>query len=855
MATRGRTSATTRRGRAPTDGARTAWPGSRDDGQRLCFALALWNGRDPILKERLFGLTNKEGNHGEDVKEYYFYLDATPTSSYLRYLYKYPQAAYPYDDLVATNGARSRTEFEYELLDTGVFDDDRYFDVEVEYAKASPDDIAVRITVTNRGPEAASLHLLPTLWFRNTWSWGGDEPRPSLALASVGGVDAIAVAHPVLGTRWLRCEGAGELLFTENETNLERLAGLRNRTPFVKDAFHSYLVHGRRDAVNPARTGTKAAAHYELTVGPGRSKVVRLRLSEAGEAPAPLGADLDALVERRRREADAFYATVTPASLDADSALVMRQALAGMLWTKQVYHYDVHRWLGERGTDPFSTTGPDGRNRHWQHMVNADVISMPDKWEYPWFAAWDLAFHVLALTLVDEDFAKGQLELMLRESYLHPSGQLPAYEWNFGDVNPPVHAWATIYTYRLEEAARGKGDLDWLERVFHKLLLNFTWWVNRKDRDGQQPVRGRVPGPRQHRRLRPERAAAHRRLPRAGRRDGLDGAVLPEHARDRRRAGEAPADLRGHGDEVRRALPVDRDLDDAHRRRDRDVGRGGRVLLRRPAPTRRDQRAAQGALAGRACCRCARSPGSTATSCAATRSTASGCSSSWQNRPELRAFIHDPVLVGEGGRRLASILDETKLRRVLAKMLDEEEFLSPHGIRSVSRYHLDHPYVFKAGDEEYRVAYQPAESDSGMFGGNSNWRGPIWMPVNALIVRALVQYHAYYGDDVHRGVPDGVRPADDALPGGRGARPPPDLDLPARRDGPPARVRRDGQVPGGPALAGPDPVLRVLPRRQRGRSRRQPPDRLDRRGGPGAAPVRAHRSRGEAPAAEGEFDA
>ena len=466
--------------------------GVSDDQQRICIALALWNGKDPILKERLFGLTNGEGNHGEDVKEYYFYLDSTPTHSYMKYLYKYPQAAYPYDELVKTSRGRSRREPEYELIDTGVFDQDRYFDVFVEYAKASAEDLLIEVTVCNRGPEPATLHLLPTVWFRNTWSWGAGGPRPSLrqvahdARGSVIGLDC-----PELGARFLCGEGQAALLFTENETNSERLFGTPNRTPYVKDALDRYLVHGEATAVNPERVGTKAAIHYTLEVGGRTSKRLRLRLVEKAPRQASAAfADFEAVIQARRREADEFYATVVPASLDEDAANVMRQALAGMMWSKQFYDYDLGRWLAEHGADPFAPRRAAPRNDHWQHMTNADVISMPDKWEYPWYAAWDLAFHVLALTLVDEDFGKGQLSLMLRARYLHPNGQIPAYEWNFGDVNPPVHAWATIFTYRLEKARRGAGDLDWLERSFQKLLLNFTWWVNRKDRSGRNTFEG-----------------------------------------------------------------------------------------------------------------------------------------------------------------------------------------------------------------------------------------------------------------------------------------------------------------------------------------------------------------------------
>jgi hypothetical protein len=428
--------------------------GISDDRQLLCFALALWNGEDPILKERLFGLTNGEGNHGEDVKEYYFYLDSTPTHSYMKYLYKYPQAAYPYYDLVATNRSRGRHDFEYELLDTGAFDQDRYFDVFVEYAKATPEDMLVQITACNRGPDPAALHVLPTLWFRNTWAPAGQAPRAALRQIATGAADPVITAsHPDLGERFFYSEGAAELLFTENETNTERLHGVPNRTPYVKDGINDYIVHGRQSAVNAERTGTKASAHHTLTIGPGESRTLRVRLSDVapGAWPAKDGRGgpfdtFDASMQARRSEADEFYAAVIPASVGPDGANVMRQAVAGMLWSKQFYYYDVDRWLTEHDADPFGPKRHAPRNDHWHHMHNADIISMPDKWEYPWYAAWDLAFHVLALSLADEDFAKRQLDLMLGDQYLHPSGQLPAYEWNFGDVNPPVHAWATMFT-------------------------------------------------------------------------------------------------------------------------------------------------------------------------------------------------------------------------------------------------------------------------------------------------------------------------------------------------------------------------------------------------------------------------
>ena len=473
--------------------------GISDDRQLLCFGLALWNGSDPILKERLFGLTNSEGNHGEDVKEYYFYLDSTPTHSYMKYLYKYPQSPYPYDDLVATNRSRGRNDLEYELLDTGVFDQNRYFDVFVEYAKAAPEDLLIQISIFNRGPEPATLHVLPTIWFRNLWSWGGNQARPALKQGAMPGKFSVIVAsHAELGERYLYCEGAASLLFTENDTNTALLLGVPNRTPYVKDGINNYIIHGSQEAVNAEKEGTKAAAHYPLSVGAGESKIIRLRLSDTPAASADtedrrdgqFGEVFSSIVESRRKEADEFYASVIPRSLDADGANIMRQALAGMLWSKQFYYYDVDKWLQEHGADPFKPERRAPRNDHWHHMFNADIVSMPDKWEYPWYAAWDLAFHVLSLTLVDENFGKSQLELMVRDSYLHPSGQLPAYEWNFGDVNPPVHAWSTIFTYRTQEIVHGRGDIDWLERAFHKLLLNFTWWVNRKDRTGSNVFEG-----------------------------------------------------------------------------------------------------------------------------------------------------------------------------------------------------------------------------------------------------------------------------------------------------------------------------------------------------------------------------
>jgi hypothetical protein len=725
--------------------------GISDDKQQLCFALALWNGRDPILKERLFGLTNSEGNHGEDVKEYYFYLDSTPTHSYMKYLYKYPQAAYPYDDLVSTNSTRTRNELEYELLDTGVFDSDRYFDVFVEYAKASPEDVLIQITVSNRGSEAAALHVLPTLWFRNEWSWGRDLPRPSVEQI---GSATIGASHPVLGKRYLHADGAPELLFTENETNSERLGQRPNRTPYVKDGINNCIVHGQQTAVNPERKGTKASAHYSLTVEPGTSQVIRLRLSDAvpssdttgASQTGPFGASFNTVLEQRKREADEFYAAVIPSTLGADATNVMRQALAGMLWSKQFYNYDVDTWLSERGSDPFKPrrrVAP--RNDRWHHMQNTDIISMPDKWEYPWYAAWDLAFHVLALTLVDEDFGKHQLDLMLQERYIHPSGQIPAYEWNFGDVNPPVHAWSTIFTYRLEKTRRGRGDVDWLERSFHKLLLNFTWWVNQKDRTGNNVFEGGFLGLDNIGVF--DRSAP---LPTGGYLEQADGtAWMTLFCQNMleictQLALEKPA----YGDMCLKFVEHYLWIASSMVHAGEDVGMWDEEdgffydVLRLPdgRSTRLKVRSMVGLLPF----------------CAVTVFDGELLKKFpelipryrrfLEVRPELTAFIQDPAKRGEGNRFLASILNETKLRRVLSRMLDEQEFLSPYGVRSISRYHASNPYVFRVGHQDYGVSYLPAESDSGMFGGNSNWRGPIWMPVNGLIIRALLQYYMYYGD-------------------------------------------------------------------------------------------------------------
>jgi hypothetical protein len=727
--------------------------GISDDKQRLCFALALWNGRDPILKERLFGLTNSEGNHGEDVKEYYFYLDSTPTHSYMKWLYKYPQRAYPYADLVATNGRRSRGELEYELLDTGVFAEDRYFDVFVEYAKAGPDDLAIRITVANRGPEKATLHLLPTLWFRNTWSWWDDAPKPSLRQVDAPpGTAAVAASHPTLGERWLYVNGEGPLLFTENETNTQRLYGTPNAGPFVKDAFHEHVVRGNPDAVNSSRTGTKCAAHRVVEVGPGATAVLELRLCDA--PPAKLRepfAGLETTFATRHADADEFYRALTPPRATEDEARVMRQALAGMLWSKQYYFFDADKWLREHGVDPLSGGANGIRNHEWGHMVNDHVISMPDKWEYPWYAAWDLAFHAVALATVDTDFAKQQLDMMLREVYLHPSGQIPAYEWNFSDVNPPVHAWATLFLHRVE-TLRGGGDPAFLKRSFGKLLANFSWWVNRKDRFGKNLFEGGFLGLDNIGVF--DRSAP---LPTGGNLEQADGTAWMALFC------QAMLDI---ATEVAAEDPTFDDLSVkfgehflwiAHAMN--RVGKDGMWdeedgfyydVLRLPdgSATRLKVRSMVGLLP----------------LCAATvfeqreLERTPRLVAHLQERaarfPELLRSIHAPtrkrLAPGEPGayadRAMLAVVDTDRLRRILARMLDEREFLSPFGIRALSRAHRDDPYVFHADGQEYKVEYLPADSDSGMFGGNSNWRGPVWMPVNVLIIRALLNYYLFYGD-------------------------------------------------------------------------------------------------------------
>ncbi|HEY7306767.1 MAG TPA: glucosidase [Bryobacteraceae bacterium] len=730
--------------------------GISDDKQTLCFAIALWNGKDPILKERLFGLTNAEGNHGEDVKEYYFYVDSTPTHSYMKWLYKYPQRAYPYSDLIETNRRRSRLEPEYELIDTGIFNDDRYFDVFVEYAKAAPEDIFIRITVANRGPDAADLHLLPTLWFRNTWSWWPEPPKPSLReLRNASGFRVIQASHAGLGDWWLYADGDPSLLFTENETNNARLFGGQNASAYVKDGINDYIVGGRQNAVNRSE-GTKVSVQYRFTIKSKESASAILRLTNLppDQVRTPFQ-NASAAFEARLREADDFYRSHTPGHVTADAAAVMRQALAGMLWSKQHYFFDANKWLEEHGADPFSNSTREVRNRDWPHMINDHVISMPDKWEYPWYAAWDLAFHAIVLSSIDVDFAKKQLDLMLREIYLHPSGQIPAYEWNFSDVNPPVHAWATMFLYRMEQAFRGKGDIDFLKRGFGKLIANFTWWVNRKDRFGKNVFEGGFLGLDNIGVF--DRSAP---LPTGGCLEQADGtAWMSMFCQNMLEiAVEIAAEDTTYEDLAIKFVDHFLWIANAMNR----VGAGGMWdeedgfyydVLRLP-----DGRAGRLKV---------RSMVGLLPLCATTvvepwqrerlpRLTAYA-HERLKRMPELRETIHPTGegAMGHGNRGIMAVVRPERLRRILGHMLNEEEFLSPYGIRALSRYHKDHPYVLKVHGQEYRVSYLPAESDSGMFGGNSNWRGPIWMPVNGLLIRALLNFYLYYGDSFKVECPTG----------------------------------------------------------------------------------------------------
>jgi len=730
--------------------------GISDDKGHICFALALWNGRDPILKERLFGLTGNEGNHGEDVKEYYHFLDNVPSHAYMRALYRYPQGKFPYDDLVAENRRRSRSQPEYELIDTGIFDDHRYFDLEAEYAKAGVDDIVIRVSATNRGPEAATLHLLPTIWFRNTWSWGYPTSRPLLQAVGDGppGGALIRVYHPEVGDYWLAAQAPSDLLFTENETNFERLWGVPNRTPFVKDAFGEAVIRGRAEATNPALEGTKAAAHYVLDVPAGATSSVLLRLSSARQEHPFQGAD--AIFASRKAEADAFYTSLEGEGFDADVRNVQRQAFAGLLWSKQFYHYNVHTWLDG---DPVGPAPPrerqSGRNSDWRHVDNSDVIAMPDTWEYPWYAAWDLAFHCIPMALIDPEFAKGQLVLLLREWYMHPNGQLPAYEWAFGDVNPPVHAWAALRVYRIERRMTGHTDRAFLERVFQKLLLNFTWWVNRKDSEGNNVFSGGFLGL--------DNIGVFDRskpLPGGGHLEQADGtawmgmyclnmlAIALELAPEDRVYEDLAVKFFEHFLYIAGAL--------------NDIGANGIPLwddedaffydvIHRPDGS--SEKLKVRSLVG-------------LIPLLAVETFDDGIMDTlpefvarahWflEHRPELAALVAHWDVAGVGERHLLALVHGHRLKALLRRALDPEEFLSPFGLRSVSRYHRDHPFVFPIDGTPHSVDYEPAESASELFGGNSNWRGPIWFSINYLVIEALQRFDYYYGADFRVECPTG----------------------------------------------------------------------------------------------------
>jgi len=725
-----------------------------DRRQMICFAVSLWNERDPILKERMFGLTGNEGNHGEDVKEYYFYLDSTPTHSYMKYLYKYPQAEFPYGQLLEENRRRGKNQPEFELLDTGVFDENRYFDVLVEYAKGDVEDILIKITLTNRGPENANLHLLPTVWFRNTWSWGNSGTRPQLFQLTDAAV--IELDHPQFGHRWLYCENSPNLLFTENETNTRRLFGVESRSPYVKDGINDYIVHGDKGAVNPERRGTKASAHYQLSLAPGGSATVRLRLTTSHFNVSHAFLDFQDVLALRQQEANEFYETVTPQDLSADARNVMRQGFAGMLWSKQFYHYVVKDWLkGDPGNPPPPDERRQGRNREWDHLYNADVISMPDKWEYPWYAAWDLAFHCIPLALVDPDFAKEQLLLMLREWYMHPNGQIPAYEWAFGDVNPPVHAWAAWRVYKIDKKRNGKGDRAFLQRVFHKLMLNFTWWVNRKDAEGMNVFQGGFLGLDNIGVF--DRSAP---LPTGGYIEQSDGtswmamytlnllAIALELAKEDTCYEDVASKFWEHFVYIAHAM--------SHRGRDgmglwHDEDGFFYDVLKLPDGNHFPMkiRSMVGLIPLFAV--------ETLEPEVLDKLPGFKRRLEWfvDNRPDLTANLACMRSEGMGERRLLSIATAEQLTRILRYMFDEGEFLSRYGIRALSRFHHDQPYTLQVNGMEHRVDYEPGESRTGLFGGNSNWRGPIWLPMNFLLIESLQKFHHYLGDEFRVEFPTG----------------------------------------------------------------------------------------------------
>ncbi|MDQ6643277.1 MAG: glucosidase [Chloroflexota bacterium] len=749
--------------------------GISDRHQQLCFALALWNGRDPILKERLFGLTGEEGNHGEDVKEYYYYLDNTPTHSYMKYLYKYPQSEYPYANLVEENRRRGRLSPEYELINTGIFDEDRYFDVYVEYAKASPEDILIRLTITNRGPEEATLDLLPTLWLRNTWSWLENATRPSLSYYEATcppGTPSYSVVHTKLsnstgnssvgtgtndGEYWLYCEGDPALLFTENETNTERLYGIPNSSPYVKDSINNYLLNGQRDVVNPAKEGTKVAVHYHLSLAAGGTHTVQLRLSN--QAPAdmsPFDEAFAKIFSLRIQEADEFYKAIIPADISEDAANVQRQAFAGMLWSKEFYFYDVKIWLaGDPAQPPPPPERLHGRNHEWTHLYNADIISMPDKWEYPWYAAWDLAFHCVTFAFIDADFAKEQLILMLREWYMHPNGQIPAYEWAFSDVNPPVHAWAAYHVYKIEQHLTGQGDRDFLEKIFQKLLLNFTWWVNRKDYEGQNVFQGGFLGLDNigvFDRNQPLSDGSH-----IEQSDGTSWmgmyclnmlTIALELAQQNRAYSDIASKFFEHFIYIAHAMN-DLGVDGVELWNEEDGFYYDILHYQDSTNIPLKVRSMVGLI-----------PLFAITilefelinQLPSFKQRMQWFIDNWADIDKHMERMEEP---GHSEHLLLSIVNREKLPRILKIMLDEAEFLSPYGLRALSRYHLEHPYTIELNGITHTVDYEPAESSSGLFGGNSNWRGPIWFPVNYLLIESLQTFYHFYGDALKMEFPTG----------------------------------------------------------------------------------------------------
>ena len=717
-----------------------------DRHQFICFAVALWNERDPILKERLFGLTGNQGNHGEDVKECYYYLDSTPTHSYMRFLYKYPQQEFPYSRLLEESRRRDKSDPEYELLDTGVFNENRYFDIFVEYAKADVEDILIKITIANRGPEPANLRVLPTIWFRTTWSWGNGNERPHLHALKSSANPVFDLRCAPVDQRWLHCEGQPELLFTENETNYQRLYGVGNKTAFVKDGINDHVVSGA-GTVNPELFGTKAAAHYKISLQPGAEEVIRLRLGDADFPSKNAFAGFEKTFALRKQEADEFYAGIIPQDISADAQNIMRQGLAGMLWSKQFYHYVVTDWLqGDPGNPPPPAERKQGRNREWTHLYNADVISMPDKWEYPWYAAWDLAFHCVPLALVDPDFAKEQLTLMLREWYMHPNGQIPAYEWAFGDVNPPVHAWAAWRVYKIDKKRSGKADRAFLQRVFHKLMLNFTWWVNRKDAEGMNIFQGGFLGLDNIGVF--DRSAP---LPTGGHIEQSDGtswmamytlnllAIALELAKDDRCYEDVASKFWEHFVYIAHAMGH-RGHDEINLWNEEDGFFYDVLKLPDGKKLPMKIRSVVGLIPLFAV--------ETLEPELLERLPAFKRRLEWfiDNRPDLTRHLACMRTPGKAERRLLSIVNEEQLRRTLKYMLDGQEFLSSYGIRALSRFHEKNPYVLRVNGTEHRVDYQPGESTTGIFGGNSNWRGPIWFPLNFLLIESLQKFHHYFGD-------------------------------------------------------------------------------------------------------------